>query len=880
MSFPIGIIFLTRQAARRLTRGVTVLGMEAVVSDPTKALSALVRDRRRAAGLTQRQLADAAQVNIGVLRDLEQGVTAHPRPQVVESLATALHLEPPAAPPAKPASSGHPTVSVRLRVLGPLTAWRNGAVLALGPASQQAVLGLLTLNPNTPLHRNRISEALWDDEPPPSASTMIQSYVSRLRRILDPGRPAQARDGLLVSTTTGYRLQVTEDQLDLIHFLRLARQARDAQAAGDAAAACVAYEQALVLWRGEPLQDIGEPLQDIEVLRSHPAIAGLARQRDSAIMEFAEAVSQLGAHSRVLRHLAELTQRDPLNERAHACYMIALAGTGQQAAALEVFEQLRHRLGDELGLRPGPELNRAQQQVLRQHVSIAPPPAAPGPAKDAPPVCQLPPAVADFTGRETEIAQLTDLLSADESRPGVPIAMISGLPGVGKTALALRVAHKIRSAFPDGQLWAQLDGATQHPRDPGDVLGELLRALGVHGSAIPKSSAERASLYRSRLAGQRVLVLADDAASADQVRPLLPGTRESAVLITSRTGLAGPAGSRIIQLDPLTQAEAVQLLTWIVGEKRVTAEPQAAHELAAACGQLPLAVRIAGAKLATRTSWQLSVLAGKIANERRRLDELEAGDMSVRASLSQSYQTLDEPAQRAFRLLASLGPAEVAEWVVAALIDQPDAANVVGQLTDKSLLTPVGMDGTGQPRYRLHDLLRDYAAEQLANEPHALQDAAIRRTMNGWLQLAALADAGLPREPYFPQPADRPPTAVVPDALAKDLTTDPMAWFTAERLNLLAAIERCCSLDRHHAAAQLGSYLASFQYLQGRWDDAERIWGVVIAACRSPETQSRSFMLSSGSPSQLAMAGTPRQSNVEECAQRLDESIDRAHPRA
>ncbi len=414
----------------------------------------------------------------------------------------------------------------------------------------------------------------------------------------------------------------------------------------------------------------------------------------------------------------------------------------------------------------------------------------------------------------------------------VPVAVISGLPGAGKTTLALHVAHKIRAAFPDGQLWAQLDGAAQHPRHPGAVLGELLRALGVPGSAIPKTVAERASLYRSRLAGRRVLVLADDAASAAQVRPLLPGTGESAMLITSRTALAGPAGARIIQLDPLSQAEAVQLLARIVGQERVSAEPQAAHDLAAACGQLPLAVRIAGARLSARTSWQLSVLALKIAHERHRLDELEAGDMSVRASLTQSYRTLDGTAQRAFRLLALLGPADVAEWQIAALLGRPDAAMAVGQLTEKSLLTSVGTDGAGQPRYRLHDLLRDYAAERVDDEPQARREAALARVTDGWHQLAALAHAGLPEEPYFPPPQPGPVTTVVPGPVARVLTADPVAWFTAERLNLLATIKRLCAAGDYRRAARLGATIASFLFLQGRGDDAERIWPEVAAAAQ------------------------------------------------
>jgi tetratricopeptide (TPR) repeat protein/DNA-binding XRE family transcriptional regulator len=454
------------------------------------------------------------------------------------------------------------------------------------------------------------------------------------------------------------------------------------------------------------------------------------------------------------------------------------------------------------------------------------------PVRAALPVNQLPPAVTDFTGRGLQATELAELLSHDRDRVGVPVAVIAGLPGAGKTALALQVAHTLRPEFPDGQLWVPLDGATGHPRDPGEVLGELARALGAPGSAIPNSTAERASLYRSLLAGRRVLVLADDAASAAQVRALLPGTGQCAVLVTSRSELAGPPGSRLVPLDPLSPDESLQLLTKIVGQQRVTADPAAAAELAAACGQLPLAVRIAGSRLAARASWPLSAFARRVIHARRRLDELQAGEMSVRASLTQSYHTLDERAQRAFRRLALLDSSEITEWQVAALLDTPDATDVVNWLADNSLLTEAGLDPAGQPRYRLHDLLRDYATEQLEDEPHPEQDAALTRVMAGWLQLAALAGASLLNEPFFPPPPPPPSAPAVAEPLASAISADPIGWFSTERLSLLAAIARCCASARHQTAARLASALASFQHLQGRPDDAERAWQMIAVAAQ------------------------------------------------
>jgi DNA-binding XRE family transcriptional regulator len=287
------------------------------------------------------------------------------------------------------------------------------------------------------------------------------------------------------------------------------------------------------------------------------------------------------------------------------------------------------QLAELLAMEPSPNLADVPDDAPRHAVLGASEGSlAAGPAAASPPVCQLPPAVADFTGRGPQIAHLTDMLSShNRNRLGLPIGVISGLPGTGKTALALQVAHTLGSAFPDGQLWVPLEGASGHPRDSGEVLGELLRVLGLPGTAIPASTHERASLFRSRLAGRRILVLADDAATAAEVQPLLPGSGQCAVLITSRNELAVSPGSRLVPLEPFTRAEAVELLTRVVGEQRISAEPVAAAELSAACGQLPLAVRIAGARLAARTSWRVSAFTRKITEARHRLDELQLGDL-------------------------------------------------------------------------------------------------------------------------------------------------------------------------------------------------------------------------------------------------------------
>lgn len=733
--------------------------------------------------------------------------------------------------------------SVRVSVLGSLAVSRCGVEFALGAGMRRAVFGLLALHPNAALHREAIIDALWGDTPPATAVNQVQAHVSKLRRILDPARPARDSASPLESLGPSYLLRATPEQLDLLAYHELAEHAREANARGDLDAACGLYEKALGLWRGSPLAEL-------DLLRDHPAVTGLTSQQTALIIDYAEASFSAHRHDSVVSHLQSLAAREPLNEKAHAHLMIALAGIGQQAAALQAFDLLRRRLDDQLGVYPGAELAEAHDRVLRQDLPQAADGAADsalsasGPARvkgvrlpgnGRAPVCQLPPALPDFTGRAVEVGSLTSLLTPTPDSVGVPMAVISGPPGVGKTALALQVAHLLRHVFPDGQMHVELAGSTQLPRDPAEVLGELLRALGLHGSAIPDSATERAALLRSQMAGQKILVMADDARSVDQVRPLLPGTAGCAVIVTSRSRLGGMAGAHLRHLDALPHSDAVAMLSRIVGHERVAAETAASDMLVAACGRLPLAVRIAGAKLATRPAWPVMRIADAVADQRRRLDELTLDDLAFRASVMPSYEMLEERARRAFRRIGLLWPADVAEWVIAALLGERDAADVVNQLVDKSLLMPVGTDATGEPRYRLHDLLRDYASERLADEPEPERDAALVRVLRGWLEVAAAADLRLPRVPAIPRRAASRDESVVAGALVSRLTADPITWFNVERLNLMEATRRACTTSRHELAAQLAARQAAFQFFQARLDDAEQLWRSVIAAADSAD---------------------------------------------
>jgi tetratricopeptide (TPR) repeat protein/transcriptional regulator with XRE-family HTH domain len=451
--------------------------------------------------------------------------------------------------------------------------------------------------------------------------------------------------------------------------------------------------------------------------------------------------------------------------------------------------------------------------------------------------CQLPPAVADFTGRTEQVTQLGGLLvSTGEGGAGaaVVVSAVAGQAGVGKTALALHVAHQLRDWFPDGQLYVNLRGAQQQPLPAALVLGRFLRALGMDGAAIPPDGEERAALYRAVLADRRVLVVLDNAASEAQVRPLLPGTAGGGVLVTSRARLAGLEGARLVDLDVLEEAQAVELLGRIVGSERVAAEPESAAEIVGFCGRLPLAIRVAGARLAARPGWPLAQLAGLLADARRRLDQLAAGDLEVRASLALSYQALSVEQQRALRLLGLLEVGDFSAWLAGPLlgIDHAQAEALVEGLADAQLLDLAAVDPGGASRYRFHDLVRLYARERSAAENgQEERRVAVAGATAGWLALAEQADARLPitaNVVTFGGAA----RWLLPRALVDRLLADPLAWFELERANLLAAVELAATAGLSESAWELVGCVTSFLLLRSYWAALDAVQEHALVACR------------------------------------------------
>lgn len=470
-------------------------------------------------------------------------------------------------------------------------------------------------------------------------------------------------------------------------------------------------------------------------------------------------------------------------------------------------------------------LGLSDEQLARFSSAVAP---SAGPGAAAAAAAQLPADVADFTGRAIAAATLVGLL-ADGGSTAVVVSAVAGRAGVGKTALAVHVAHQVRSAFQDGQLYVNLRGAQAQALDPSAVLSGFLQALGVEPAAVPQDPDERAGLFRSVLADRRVLVVLDNAASEAQVRPLLPAGPGCAVLVTSRRRLPGLEGARRLDLDVLDETEALTLLGRVAGPDRLRDDPAAASAVVGYCGRLPLAVRIAGAKLAARPEWSVAELAGRLADERRRLDELKAGDLEVRASAALSYRTLTVDAQRAFGLLGLLDAPDFAGWAAAALLDVhlDRAQGLVDELVDAQLLDSAGYDATGTLRYRFHDLLRVYARDLSEPDGHE----ALGRALSGWLTLTKDAEQRLPDTSNdIPAQAERPWSA--PPALAQRLVDDPLAWFEAEQQALVHAVEQACNTNQVTLAWELSARLTVYFTVRAQWEPWRHTHELALEACR------------------------------------------------
>src|SRR5215467_4960590 len=605
-------------------------------------------------------------------------------------------------------------------VLGPLQVTRAGAPVTLGGPRERVLLAALLVEHGRVVSVDGLAQALWGDHPPATARHQVAIGVSRLRKAL---AAAGAGRDVIATCAPGYL--VAGGWLDARCFEERARQARDALAAGDREEAARLLRAALSLWRGPALNGIDRPFAEIEAAR-------LEERRLMVTEEHVGLELDLGRHEELVGELFALVRAHPLRERLRGLLMLALHRAGRRAEALTVYQDGRRQLVETLGVEPGPQLRAMHQALLRDEPAWdgdRPPRRAGDPAAGGdqaghiPPVpAQLPPDVRGFTGRRAELDALDELAAIPQAaangageRP-LPIGIVAGVAGVGKTGLALHWGHRAMHRFPDGQLYADLRGYDAHrePLPPGAALDGFLRALGVPGEQIPGGLDERAALFRSALHGRQVLIVLDNARTPEQVRPLLPGSSSCLVLVSSRDrldDLVACEGARLYALGVLHLGEASDLLGRMAGDRRI--DPATAGRIAVLCDRLPLALRIAAARLAIHPDGAAADLADRLADEQRRLAELSQAHRGVRASFALSYRELPARAATLFRLLGLLDAADFAAWAAAALLDAAtrEAEDLLDQLVQAGLLEVAGRDGAGQVRYRLHDLMRLYARE-------------------------------------------------------------------------------------------------------------------------------------------------------------------------
>jgi DNA-binding SARP family transcriptional activator/tetratricopeptide (TPR) repeat protein len=787
-----------------------------------------LRRLRQQRGLTQAGLAARAGISLGTVRDLEQGRRARPRAGSLARLAGALGVDAAVVerladgnqqPDQGPAAAAGHAVGPGLwvQVLGPVMAWRDGRLLDTGSVRQRAVLALLALGRDLPVRREALVDALWPDGPPRSAVNIVQGHVSALRRALGPpgGQAAAPERAVLAWSGAGYRLRAGAAELDLLAFEELARQAEAAAQAGDEAAACGFFERALTLWRGDPAADAG-------VVAASPVVTALSARRAEVAVGFARAACGAGQPGRALAELRGLAGREPLDERAHAWLMVALAGAGQQAAALEVFTGCRARLDEQLGVRPGPELTRAHDLVLRQqtpgrtgreNVTVTGPPASPRPNSQVP--RQLPPVPRGFAGRAAELAAMSGLLGEGGT---VAVSSIGGIAGVGKTTLALRWAHQVAAQFPDGQLYVNLRGFGPggQPVTPEAAIRGFLDALNVPPARVPSDPEAQAGLYRSVIADKRMLLMLDNARDSAQVLPLLPGGPGCLVLVTSRsplTGLVAAAGARMVPVDVLSPAEARELLSLRLGARRVAAEPVAVSEIVSLTGRLPLALSIVAARAATHPAHPLAGLAAQLRDERGRLDALDGEELpaDVRAAFAWSYQQLSEPAARMFRLLG-LHPGPDASVLTAAslaAVSPQRARHALAELIEAGLISEPAAG-----RYSCHDLLRAYAGELTeSQDSQDARNAALRRMLAHYLHTAAAARAYIATYGRERELAPLEPGAIPAQIDDRD---QAVAWFSVECPALLSVIPLAAESGCTVYAVQLPGVISAYLHLVSR----------------------------------------------------------------
>ncbi|MFD9353189.1 BTAD domain-containing putative transcriptional regulator [Streptomyces sp. NPDC060031] len=690
---------------------------------------------------------------------------------------------------------------MQIQLLGPVRVLQGDARIDIPTAGRRAVLGLLGLASGRVVSRAELIEALWQNDPPSSAVNVIQTHVKHLRQLLEPERPPRAPSSLLPSVGDGYGLRTEGCDIDVLSFRSGVSQAAEARQAGDHARALALFDAALGLWRAS------SPLSDVPALATHPSALALVEERFAALAAKGETLLAAGAAEEAVALFEQAAHARPLDEAALARLIRGYEAAGRRAAAIGTYHEVRRRLSDELGISPGTELVSAYSELLVEDTG---PRTSKAVRRLVP--ATLPGDVSDFVGRQRELAFLDQALLADALGTAVPIAVVSGTAGVGKTALALHWSHLARARFPDGQLHVDLRGYDpQQPLSGGDALSRLLSALGLPAHEIPLEMADRVTRYRTEVSGRRILIVLDNASSVDQVRPLLPGTGSCAVLVTSRDALGelvARHGARRLGLDLLPMSDSLDLLRRLIGD-RVDSEPEVGEALAAQCVGLPLALRVAAELAATLRTTPLPYLVSELADRRRRLDMLDSVGNPISAVFSWSYQHLPATAARMFRLLGlQLGP-HISLSASAALAGRTpeDTRTALTMLTRAHLVHMTGPD-----RYGMHDLLRAYAIDLAHGDVTPVDQArAQQRLVDYYLHTAYVAGAMLDhRDPVeVPTPALGVPLVSFADR------DSALAWFASEHQTLLCAVDSARDTHVGHLARAMSTYLEQ----RGHWHD-------------------------------------------------------------
>ncbi|MEU4801764.1 BTAD domain-containing putative transcriptional regulator [Actinosynnema sp. NPDC023587] len=692
---------------------------------------------------------------------------------------------------------------MRVNLLGPVElVSAGGTAVRLGAAKRRAVLAALALELNRVVSGDRLLALVWDGSPPPQAKAALQGHIAQLRKVLCDGV-------VLITRAPGYVLTGDRDAVDVFRFEDLVAAARDA---ADVTAVGL-LTSALALWRGPLLADVpGAGVREA-------VTAKLEELRLVAVQELATRLFRLDRAAEAVAWLRDAVAEHPLREPLVARLVLALHWTGRQAEALELYHRARGRLVEELGVDPGPELRDAYRTVLAGD-------AAPKPVERGPVPAQLPREHRGFVGREPELSDLAVGLAGDSA-----IGLLVGPAGVGKTALALRWAHRVAGDFPDGQLFVNLRGFDEtEPLDPRTALVGFLRALGLADSQIAVDLEAQAAQFRSLLAGRRVLVLLDNARSAEQVRPLLPGSTGCLVLVTSRhrlDDLVVTEGASALHVQTLPAASAENLLAAVLGRHRTDQEPDAVAELVELCDRLPLALRIAGARLASRPRWTIQSLVDELRDEQHRLSALELPEAGrgVHAALAVSYRELPEGAARLLRRLGLHPGTDLDSYTAAALLD----VNVVSARTHLRTLAYANLLHESTPdRYSRHDLVRLFTHHLAASESEVDTAVSTARLLDYYLHVADSGRAHLSDHvrPFGPR-EHRP--ASFPELSSHAAALD---WFTLEEANLGLALDIALDSGQRERTWQLALCLDAFHFRRGNRLDRLALCRIGSAAAR------------------------------------------------